>query len=47
MLWLVATSEGELAPVLKPLNQEPLGCEQILSRWIPYWSRLEDEVGKR
>ena len=72
MLWLAA-NEAELAPVLKPLNQESLGWgmrrsdeelraavngvlarwradgtrEQILSRWIPYWSRLEDEAGKR
>ena len=72
MLWLAA-NETELAPVLKPLNQESLGWgmrrsdeelraavngvlarwradgtrEQILSRWIPYWSRLEDEAGKR
>src|SRR5437762_2391769 len=73
LLWFVSGHEGELAPVLDPLNREELGWglrpsddelraamngalarwredgtrERILSRWIPYLSRLEAEVRAR
>jgi polar amino acid transport system substrate-binding protein len=70
--WYLGTDEANLAAVLPPLDQEPLGWglrqgdtelraavdaalgrwrsdgtrERILTRWIPFWPRLE-EAGRR
>jgi len=69
-LWAVSKDEGNLAPVLAPLDEESLGWAfrrdddglraaadaaltrwqtdgtraRILTRWLPYWERLEQQV---